>query len=409
MESVNSNILSINAGSSSIKFALFEVSDSIQLIFKGVIERIGQKKSSLFIKGLSKNDSFLKALDIPNYAVAATILMDFIENNCKHQELAAIGHRLVHGGSKYSETQRITKTLIENVQQISSLDPEHLPEELSLVKAFQSRFPNIPQIACFDTYFHRTIPRIAKLLTIPRRYEAQGIHKYGFHGLSYSFLMEELTQQAGSIAAQGRVILAHLGNGASLAAVKQGKSMDTSMGFTPTAGIPAGTRSGSLDPGLFWYLVRVKGMDAKEFNDMTNYQSGLLGISETSSDMRNLLELEKQDSRAADAINLFCYEIKKYIGAYAATLGGLDTLIFSGGIGEQSSQVRSRICEELGFLGINLDDTLNAENQAVISIQKSPVTVRVIKTNEELMIAKMVSDLLKLNSPKEQLLCQQLA
>jgi acetate kinase len=280
--------------------------------------------------------------------------------------------------------------MVEELRRLSPFDPEHLPEEILLTEAFHRRFPELPQVACFDTAFHHDLPRVAQLLPIPRRYEAQGVRRYGFHGLSYAFLMGELARLAGTEVAQGRVILAHLGNGASLAAVHRGKSMDTSMSFTPTAGVPMSTRSGDLDPGLIWYLARTEGLDAKRFNEMVNFKSGLLGVSETSSDMRDLLEHEKQDVRAAEAVALFCYQVKKWIGAFAAALGGLDTLVFAGGIGENAPVIRTRICGGLGFLGIELDEKQNATNEGVISAATSRVPVRVIHTDEEVMIARSV-------------------
>jgi acetate kinase len=234
------------------------------------------------------------------------------------------------------------------------------------------------------------------MLPIPRRLEAQGVRRYGFHGLSYAFLMGELARLAGPETAQGRVILAHLGNGASLAAVHGGKSIDTSMSFTPTAGVPMSTRSGDLDPGLVWYLARTEGFDAKRFNEIVNFESGLLGVSETSSDMRDLLDREKQDVRAYEAVALFCYHVKKWIGAFAAALGGLDTLVFAGGIGEKAPVIRARICEGLGFLGIELEEKQNAVNAGVISTDGSRVTVWVIHTDEEWMIAKTVCGILGL-------------
>jgi acetate kinase len=280
--------------------------------------------------------------------------------------------------------------MLEDLHRLSPFDPEHLPEEILLTEAFHRRFPDLPQVACFDTAFHHDLPRVARLLPIPRRYEAQGVRRYGFHGLSYEFLMGELSRLAGSEAAQGRVILAHLGNGASLAAVHHGKSVDTSMSFTPTAGVPMSTRSGDLDPGLVWYLARTEGLDAKRFNEMVNFQSGLLGVSETSSDMRDLLEHESGDVRAAEAVALFCYQVKKWIGAFAAALGGLDTLVFAGGIGENAPPVRTRICDGLGFLGIELQEKRNVANEGVISAAASGVGVRVIRTDEEQMIARSV-------------------
>ena len=337
----------------------------------------------------------------PDHTAAVGALMDWIEEHSGPDALAAVGHRVVHGGPKYSRPERITAEMLEELHRLSPLDPEHLPEEIQLVEAFQRRFPGLAQVACFDTAFHHDLPRVARLLAIPRRYEAQGVRRYGFHGLSYAFLMEELARLAGSQAARGRVILAHLGNGASLAAVREGKSVDTSMSFTPTAGVPMSTRSGDLDPGLLWYLARTEGLDAEGFNEMVNSQSGLLGVSETSSDMRDLLDLEMRDVRAAEAVALFCYQVKKWIGAFAAALGGLDTLVFAGGIGENAPTVRARICHGLGFLGIKLEEKRNAANEGVISAAASRATVRVIHTDEERMIARMVCLVLGLGCKKE--------
>jgi acetate kinase len=287
--------------------------------------------------------------------------------------------------------------MVEDLRRLSPFDPDHMPEEILLTEAFHRRFPDLPQVACFDTAFHHDLPRVAQILPIPRRYEALGVRRYGFHGLSYAFLMEELARLADPAAKTGRVILAHLGNGASLAAVRDGKSVDTSMSFTPTSGIPMSTRSGDLDPGLVWYLARTEKMSAKQFNEMVNLQSGLLGISESSSDMRDLLDREPQDVRAAEAVALFCYQVKKWIGAFAAGLGGLDTLVFAGGIGENAPAVRERICDGLGFLGIQLEEKRNATNEGVISAAASRVAVRVIRTDEERMIAKKVCCILGLD------------
>ncbi|HEY5036944.1 MAG TPA: acetate/propionate family kinase, partial [Chthoniobacterales bacterium] len=273
---------------------------------------------------------------------------------------------------------------------LSPIDPEHLPREIELIEAFRQRHPKLPQIACFDAAFHTTMPRVAKILPIPRRYEAKGIQRYGFHGLSYAYLMEELARLGDPAAKKGRVILAHLGNGASMAAVRDGKSIDTSMAFTPTAGLVMSTRSGDLDPGLVSYLARTEKMTAPQFNRMVNNESGLLGISETSSDMKDLLDHEGKDIRAAEAVALFCYQAKKWVGSFTAALGGLDTLVFAGGIGESAPLIRARICEGLDLLGIELDKPRNVKTAAVISKKSSRVTVRVIHTDEELVIARSV-------------------
>jgi acetate kinase len=401
MKPAHPRILTINGGSSSIKFALFEAADALDRILAGGIERIGQPEATLRVKGSNSRDNFSRAVTAPDHTVAAGVLMDWIQERIGHDALTAVGHRVVHGGPHYSEPQLITEEMVEELHQLTVFDPEHLPEEILLTQEFHRRFPALPQVACFDTAFHHDLPRVAQILPIPRRYEAQGVRRYGFHGLSYAFLMEELARLAGPKAAEGRVILAHLGNGASLAAVHGGKSQDTSMSFTPTAGIPMSTRSGDLDPGLVWYLARTEGLDAKGFNEMFNFQSGLLGVSETSSDMRDLLERETQDVRAAEAVALFCYQVKKWIGAFAAALGGLDTLVFAGGIGEHAPPVRARICEGLGFLGIRLDEKRNTATEAVISTAKSPVTVRVIPTDEERMIARTVCRVLGLGSKRK--------
>jgi acetate kinase len=389
-------ILTINGGSSSIKFALFEAGDSLRRILEGAIERIGRPESTLRVKGLNQADNFSRSVTAPEHTAAVGTLMDWIEEHLGRGTLTAVGHRVVHGGPKYSEPKRITRELIEELHRLSPFDPEHLPEEILLTGAFHRRFPDLPQVACFDTAFHHDLPRVAQLLSIPRRYQAQGLRRYGFHGLSYAFLMEELARLAGPQAARGRVILAHLGNGASLAAVHDGKPVDTSMGFTPTAGLPMSTRSGDLDPGLVWYLARTEGLDAKQFNEMVNFQSGLLGVSETSSDMGDLLRRENEDVRAAEAVGLFCYQVKKWIGAFAAALGGLDTLVFAGGIGENAATVRARACDGLGFLGIELKEKQNVANAGVISAAASRVAVRVIRTDEEGMIAKTVCRVLGL-------------
>ena len=396
VKQAKAKILTINGGSSSIKFALFEAGDTLKRILAGSIERIGLPEAAFAVKGSNKADNFTRAVTAANHTAAVGMLMDWIETRFPHGELTAVGHRVVHGGPKYSEPQRITTEMVEELHQLQPFDPEHLPEEILLTEAFHHRFPDLVQVACFDTAFHHNLPRVAQLLPIPRRYEAQGVRRYGFHGLSYAFLLEELARVAGAQTARGRIILAHLGNGASLAAVYEGKSVDTSMSFTPAAGVPMSTRSGDLDPGLVWYLARTEKITAKKFNEMVNFQSGLLGVSETSSDMQDLLERETKDVRAAEAVALFCYQVKKWIGSFAAALGGLDTLVFAGGIGENAPLVRARICDGLGFLGIELDEKRNAANEGVISTAAGRAPVRVIHTDEEWMIAKTVCRVLNL-------------
>jgi acetate kinase len=388
--------LTINAGSSSLMFALYSADSPPTRVLGGKIERIGLPQSRFTLTdGGGKNDS--EAISAANHLAAGKFLFDWLERHLGFASVAGIGHRVVHGGPKFTESQVITSDLMNELHRLSPYDPEHLPASIQLIELFHELRPAVPQVACFDTAFHRVMPRIARLLPLPRRLDALGIQRFGFHGLSYAFLMEELERLAGAQAALGRVVLAHLGNGASLAAVRGGKSIDTSMGFTPAAGIPMSTRSGDLDPGLVWFLARTEQMSPEQFHQMVHHQSGLLGVSELSPDMRDLLDREAEDVRAAEAVALFCYQAKKWLGAFTAALGGLDTLIFAGGIGEKAHQIRARICDGLGFLGLELDDRRNKNNAAVISSSESRVTVRVIRTDEEVMIAKAVITVLVLS------------
>ena len=393
------HVLTINGGSSSIKFALFDAASRPPLrLLHGGVERIGHVEPVFRVKASGETEERLRPVTASDHSAAVNVVVQEIEERSGPKTLMAIGHRVVHGGPEYGEPERITSKMVEALRAMSNFDPEHLPEELLLMEVLQRRFPGVPQVACFDTAFHRGMPRVARMLPIPRRYEALGVRRYGFHGLSYAFLMEKLAHVAGAEASKGRVVLAHLGNGASLAAVHHGHAIDTSMSFTPTSGIPMSTRSGDLDPGLQGYLAREEGSDARGFHEMVNFQSGLLGISETSSDMRDLLKLESNDPRAAEAVAMFCYHVKKWIGAFAAALGGLDTLIFAGGIGENAPAIRARVCGGLGFLGIELDEFRNSENAPLISTDTAPIAVRVIHTDEEIMIAQSVLNVLNLHS-----------
>jgi acetate kinase len=388
-------VLTVNGGSSSIKFALYRADSPTTRLLSGKIERIGLPKPTLTVREDAQKTAPL-VISAPNPRAAADFLIGWLERHIGFANVAGVGHRVVHGGLKLSQAQRITPHLVAELHRISPYDPEHMPSGIQLMEVFHQRHPRLPQVACFDTAFHRDMPRVAKLLSIPRRFDAKGVQRFGFHGLSYTFLMGELERLAGPKAARGRLVLAHLGNGASLAAVRDGKSIDTSMGFTPAAGIPMSTRSGDLDPGLFWYLARTEQMTGKQFHEMVHHQSGLLGVSEISSDMRDLLAREAKDVRAAEAVALFCYQTKKWIGAFAAALGGLDTLVFTGGIGENAFQVRARICDGLQFLGLRLDPKRNRAGAPVISTRASRVAVRVIRTDEEVTIAKTVCRVLKL-------------
>ena len=394
------SLLTINGGSSSIRFALFDVGEPPRRLLDGKVDRVGLSGTNLTFKDAAGQSQNSRAIDSSDRRSAVGFLLDWLETQQAFASVKAVGHRVVHGMT-HSEPERVTPELLDELHRITPYDPDHLPLEIELIEAFRQRHPALPQVACFDTAFHRTMPRVASLLPIPRRYEAAGVRRYGFHGLSYEFLMEELARFGDPAATKGRVILAHLGSGASLAAVRDGKSIDTSMGFTPTSGLVMSSRSGDLDPGLVSYLARTEQMSASQFAEMVNQASGLLGVSEISSDLRDLLARESGDVRAAEAVALFCYQAKKWIGSFAAALGGLDTLVFAGGIGENSPLIRSRICDQLGFLGIELGEERNTKSAPLISTDGGRVAVRVIRTDEEIMIARSVARVLGLDSQTE--------
>jgi acetate kinase len=362
-------ILTINGGSSSIKFALYKSQDRL---LHGEIERIGLEGTKL-----TWNNTNSINLETKDLSTAAEVFITWLEKQHNFTNVKAIGHRVVYG-MQHTKPERITPQLLQELKDNSALDPEHMPGEIKLIEVFLKHHKDLPQIACFDTSFHADMPAMAKLLPIPRKYNLQ---RYGFHGLSYAYLMEELGKDAGD-----KTILAHLGNGASLAAIKEGKSVDTTMGFTPTSGLPMSTRTGDLDPGVAWYLMNKENLTPKQFSHLINHESGLLGISGISPDVREL----SKHPEGKEAIGFFCYQTRKWIGSFAAVLGGLDTLVFTGGIGENAAAVREMICENLSFLGITLDKDKNKNNERLISTGRT--NVYVIHTNEELMIAKMVSD-----------------
>ena len=378
------NLLTINGGSSSIRFAVFAAERPPRLLLEGKMERVGSEDASLTVDhGAAGAASNIKPR-IKGRAI--DFLLDWLESQPLFQSIGGVGHRVVHG-MQHADPERVTPPLLQELKRIIPFDPEHLPREIELIEALQLRYPKLPQVACFDTAFHRGMPLVATQLPIPRRYAAKGVQRYGFHGLSYTFLLQELERLGDAAATRGRIIMAHLGSGASLAAVRDGRCVDTSMGFTPTAGLVMGTRSGDLDPGLMSYLALTESMSSEQFRTMVNHDSGLLGLSETSADVRDLLALEDGDPRAAEALALFCYQAKKWIGAFAAALGGLDTLVFAGGVGENAAPVRRRICDGLQHLGIDIDEDANTRHAQRISTDSGPVAVRVIRTNEESVIA----------------------
>ena len=381
------HVLTVNGGSSSIKWAIYDASDDPCRSLGGRITGIGSAHTQFTV--LNNSGMVIdRATATATSSAAASELMDWLREAISLEDILGVGYRIVHGGPRYMDATCVSAELIAELRRISPFDPEHLPAQIELVDLFTRLLPSAQHVACFDTTFHRDLPSVARLLPLPRRYQERGVRRYGFHGLSYAYLMQALATVTSPATAEGRVILAHLGNGSSLAAVHHGRSVDTTMGFTPCSGIPMSTRSGDLDPGLVWYLARTENMSAEQFNELVNKHSGLLGLSEVSGDMRDLEALQDRDNRAAEAIALYCYQIKKCIGSYAAALGGLDALVFSGGIGENSAMVRANICQGLHFLGINLDEARNQANAPLISADGAVVEVRVIPTDEEIVIAR---------------------
>ena len=391
-------ILTMNRGSATLKSTLYEVGardEVLATISVAYGDAAGARLQIADGRGAALLDSQVKGRD-SNAAMEA--MFGWLDEHKYLAGLTATGHRLVHGGARYREPQRITPEFLADLEKLVPLDPDHLPEAIRGIQFVARKFPQLAQVACFDTAFHSTLPTVAKMYALPRRFYDDGVRRYGFHGLSFEYIVGELRRIDPKLAA-GRVIIAHLGSGASMVALQDGKSMDTSMGFTPLEGLVMSTRSGDVDPGLLLYLLAEKKMSAQEAGALLNEQSGLLGVSGSTGDMRTLLEKSAQDSQAAEAIDLFCYRAKKYVGAYAATLGGLDALVFTGGIGERAAAIRERICSGLEFLGIRLDGARNAANAPVISADDSRVNVRVIQTNEDLMIVQHVIAVLGHASP----------
>ena len=372
-----------------MKSALYEGGNREQLLLSIAIDQTEAKDSRLRIVDSNGKTLLDSSVNSPEPDAGLEDIFAWLDEHHYLLELAAVGHRLVHGGSQYVEPQRITPVVISELERLVPLDLDHMPAAIRGIQFVAGKFPQMTQIACFDTAFHRSLPKVARMYALPRTLFDQDIRRFGFHGLSYEYIMGELTKLEGTLAKR-RVIIAHLGSGASIVAVKDGKSMDTSMGFTPIEGLVMSTRSGDVDPGVLLYLLESKKMLAQEISTLVNKQSGLLGVSATSGDMKTLLDSAPQDSRAMEAVELFCYRVKKYIGSYAAVLGGLDILVFAGGIGEHAPEVRKRICDGLEFLGIGLDQRSNDANAAVISLPDSRVKVRVVETNEDLMIVRHV-------------------
>src|SRR5919112_1215520 len=383
-------LLTINTGSSSLKAALYkpreDATETLEL--RAEASRIGGRGGGLRLADARGETLDERRNDLPDHIAALEALLSRLpDRGLDRDDLAAVGHRIVHGGVRHREPQRVAPELVADLRALVPIDPNHLPQAIAAIEAVGRAYPAVPQVACFDTAFHGRMPRVARLYALPRRLAEEGIIRYGFHGLSYEYVMEELRRLETEVAA-GRIVVAHLGNGASMAAVRGGVGVETTMGFTPTGGLVMGTRSGDLDPSVPLYLFEERGLSPTEVNDLLNKQAGLLGVSGTSADMRDLLDREPEDGRAAEAVALFCYQAKKFLGALAAALGGLDALVFTGGIGEQAAPVRGRVCERLEFLGIRLDADRNAAHAPVISSDAAAVRILIVPTDEDLMVAR---------------------
>jgi acetate kinase len=378
MSELRGAVLVLNAGSSSLKFAVYEPAGPTRRA-GGKVDRLGRPDGTITWDD-GTNEPFPADRDS-----AAEKFLERLASRVTIDALAAVGHRVVHGGPRYDRPTRIDDTLLAELRKLVPFDPEHLPLTIALIEAIQRKAPAVPQTASFDTAFHRDLPDVARRLPIPRKYHDRGVRRYGFHGLSFTYMRDELARRSGGTI-PSRVVFAHLGNGSSLAAVRDGRSIDTTMGLSPAGGIPMSTRSGDLDPGVIQYIWATEGLTPQDLRDLTTRKAGLLGVSETSGDFRDLLAREAEDPKCREAVDLYCYAVRKQIGAYAAALGGLDALVFGGGVGEHAAPVRARICDGLGFLGVTLDEAKNAAGEPLISAGSVPV--HVIRTDEESVIAR---------------------
>ena len=382
------SVLTVNAGSSSIKVRLYDLG-SLKPRLQIKATNIGQPKPMIFFDNGPKQN-----ITAETHAQAFQEILKILHQRLDPQDLVAIGHRLVHGGPDFTEPAIISTSLISSLKKLATYDPEHTPNALQIIESSLAGYPNAAQIACFDTAFFKDLPSVAKLLPIPRKYADLGLRRYGFHGLSYSFILEEFGRQAGDAAAHGRVIVAHLGSGSSLSAIHNGKPVDTTMSFTTASGIPMSTRSGDIDPGIFDFLQREAGQSIHDTTRMLHFESGMLGLSGSSSDMEQLIQGAGHNQDSNDAVMLFCYYVKKAIGSLSAALGGVDSLIFTGGIGENAPLIRQAVCTNLDHLGIKLNEDLNKAGDFLISSNDSRVGVHVIKTDEEQIIARQTKGLI---------------
>ena len=389
-------ILTINAGSSSIKFALFSLDHPIspEAEVSGQIDGIGAETTKMVAKNRAGEriaDQVLEGGKV-SHAQAFDALLKWFTASHANWQIVAVGHRVVHGGERYSKPTLIDDVVLGHLQSFIPLAPLHEPHNVAGIIALQALLPTVPQIACFDTAFHRSQPDVAQTFGLPRNITAEGIKRYGFHGLSYEYIARALPQHSGR--ATGRVVVAHLGNGASMAAMVDRKCVATTLGFSTIDGLVMGTRCGNLDPGVILHLMETKNLSVKDMTKMLYKESGLLGVSGLSQDMRTLLASDKPE--AAEAVNLFCYRIARELGSLAAAAGGLDALVFTGGIGEHAAEVRRRVCLQAEWLGIRVNPEANARHDVFISAGNSSVDVLVIPTNEEWMMAHHAQTLLAL-------------
>ena len=381
-------ILVLNAGSSSLKFTLYgSAADGPHRTLRGQIE--GLTTTPTFV-ARDDGDCVIAQRDWPDrhalgYAGAVAYVLDFVQAAHEPRQLGAVGHRVVHGGDEFAAPVRIDAGVLARLDRLVSLAPLHQPHNLAPVRVIAERAPALPQVACFDTAFHRTQPPVARAFGLPPEITGRGVRRYGFHGLSYEYIAGVLPR-FDEAAAKGRVVIAHLGNGASMCAIRGGESIATTMGFTPLDGLLMGTRAGALDPGIVLYLLDELGMDAREIENLLYHRSGLLGVSGVSSDMRTLLS--RDDARSRAAIDLFCYRAGRELGSLAAALGGLDAIVFTGGIGEHAAPIRETICRDAGWLGVAFDQAANAAGGPRISAEHSAVSAWVIATDEESVIAR---------------------
>jgi acetate kinase len=388
-------ILAVNCGSSSIRFALYGFDPGERRLLSARFDGIGLGQGRFEVRDEEGRVAFESLNAVADHGAASVLFAGWMDRHGWSALVDGVGHRVVHGGARFAGPAAITGEVEEAIARLRKLDPAPQVPELAVLRALRPAFAGVPHVACFDTSFHRQMPPVAQRHPLPRQLEEQGMLRFGSHGISCESVLQQLASIAGADAAQGRIVIAHLGDGASMAAVHEGRSLDSTTGFMPNGGLMMGTRSGDLCPGSMMHLLLGKGMSVAEVNTLMNCESGLLGVSGVSRDMRELLRVSSTNPWAAEAVELFCYTAKKHLGSLAAVLGGVDTLVFTGGIGENAPLVRRSICERMDHIGIRLDPARNRRGESVISADGSPVAVRVVATNEELVIARAAAGIIR--------------